>query len=328
MSNRTAQADKAIRDAWKREKELVLEGKGTRNWTPDQQKDILERGRAYDENGKAFEGHHMISVENNPDYQGCSENIQFLTKPEHLAAHNGCFQNPTNGYYDPSTGETKIFKDGTFEPCEIIELQESVLNSDRSLLNEDVVIPEKRINEGASKSEQVDKKTKVMVVDSKKHKEFLDEFDKKMHELREKGEQIKHTESPHVQYVSKRAESKGFWWHCKRGAIKVGNFLWDNRSAIIHFVGNAAQIVLEYKLSEMMDSDDDEYYHNNRSVDRSDISNSINSEIAEHVDEIKIDRAPPEEHTVRASGQHYWINGERVWKEKAAYQRGGRDNDD
>ena len=34
--------NKAIRAAWEREQQLVLEGKGTRDWTEEQQKD---RGR-------------------------------------------------------------------------------------------------------------------------------------------------------------------------------------------------------------------------------------------------------------------------------------------
>ena len=111
MSRRTSEASKAIRLAWQKEQELVLEGKGTRDWTPEQQQDILDKdkGKAYDENGKAFEGHHMKSAEKYPEYQGEPDNIQFLTRPEHLAAHDGFFQNFTNGYYNPITGETKDF---------------------------------------------------------------------------------------------------------------------------------------------------------------------------------------------------------------------------
>ena len=63
--------NKAVRRAWIKEQELVQEGQGTREWTPEQQKDILEKGRAYDENGKAFEGQHMKSAEQYPKYQGC-----------------------------------------------------------------------------------------------------------------------------------------------------------------------------------------------------------------------------------------------------------------
>ena len=79
MSNRTQQSYKAIRDAWKKESSLVKEGKGTRDWTPEQQKQLLDRGKVYDEEGKAFSGHHMKSAEHFPEYQGDSDNIQFLS---------------------------------------------------------------------------------------------------------------------------------------------------------------------------------------------------------------------------------------------------------
>lgn len=62
MSMRTSVANKAIAKAWENERNNVLEGKGTREWTPEQQQDILDRGKAYDENGRAFEGQHMKSV--------------------------------------------------------------------------------------------------------------------------------------------------------------------------------------------------------------------------------------------------------------------------
>ena len=43
--------NKAIRLAWEREQGLVSEGKGTRDWTEAQQKDILDpdKGKAYDD---------------------------------------------------------------------------------------------------------------------------------------------------------------------------------------------------------------------------------------------------------------------------------------
>lgn len=122
MSRRTSEANKAIAAAWSNEQQLVREGKGTRDWTPEQQQDILEKGKAYDENGKAFEGHHMKSAEAYPEYQGDPENIQFLSRAEHFDAHGGNFQNPTNGYYDPETGETKDFGENKYEPCEVKEL--------------------------------------------------------------------------------------------------------------------------------------------------------------------------------------------------------------
>ena len=104
MSSRTVEAHKAIDAAWEKEQELVRQGKGTRDWTPEQQKDILdpERGKAYDDDGRAFDGQHMKSVAKYPEHQGHPDNIQFLTRQEHLEAHKGSWQNPTNWYYDPA----------------------------------------------------------------------------------------------------------------------------------------------------------------------------------------------------------------------------------
>lgn len=109
--------NKAVREAWIKEQNLVQEGKGTRAWTPEQQKDILEKGKAYDDSGKAIEGQHMKSAEQYPEYQGDPGNIQFLTRAEHLEAHNGNWQNPTNWYFNPVTKEKIEFGDGPFIPC-------------------------------------------------------------------------------------------------------------------------------------------------------------------------------------------------------------------
>lgn len=128
MPRRTAEASKAIRLAWQRELELVQEGKGTRDWTEEQQRDILnpELGKAYDEDGKAFEGHHMKSAEAFPEYQGNSENIQFLSRTEHTQAHGG-WQKPTNGYYDYKTGITYDFEEDVLTPCKVITLSNPVI---------------------------------------------------------------------------------------------------------------------------------------------------------------------------------------------------------
>jgi len=135
MSRRTSEANKAIALAWSKEQQLIREGKGTRDWTPEQQQSILDKGKAYGEDGKAFEGHHMKSAEKYPEYQGDPENIQFLTRPEHFAAHDGNFQNPTNGYFNPYTGETIDFGLNKYEPCEILELSEPVIHSESRAQN-------------------------------------------------------------------------------------------------------------------------------------------------------------------------------------------------
>lgn len=126
MSRRTAEANKAIREAWENEQQRVAEGKGTRDWTPEQQQSILDLGKAYDEDGKAFIGHHMKSAEAYPEYQGDPENIQFLSYDEHFKAHDGNWRNPSNWYYDPKTGEKHEFGDNKYAPCEVIGLSEPI----------------------------------------------------------------------------------------------------------------------------------------------------------------------------------------------------------
>jgi len=103
LSRRTADADKAIRKAWVRGQQLVLQGKGTRDWTEEQQRSILDKGKAYDKNGKAFQGRHMKSVSAFPELQGETGNIEFLTAEEHKEAHDGDFRKPTNQYFEPIT---------------------------------------------------------------------------------------------------------------------------------------------------------------------------------------------------------------------------------
>ena len=108
--------------AWEKEKRLVSDGQGTRNWTEEQQRSIIEFGVAYDEEtGRAFEGQHMKSVGRYPEYADDPNNIQFLTRKEHLAAHDGNWQNPTNWYFDPITKEKTIFDDELID-IPVIEL--------------------------------------------------------------------------------------------------------------------------------------------------------------------------------------------------------------
>ena len=130
MANRNSTSDKAIREAWSRERDLVLEGRGTRDWTPQEQYDIITRGKAYDENGKAFEGHHMKSAEMHPEYQADPDNIQFLTRDEHYDAHGGDFRNETNGYYDPETGITTELEDDEVVPAPVNELSDPIFEEE------------------------------------------------------------------------------------------------------------------------------------------------------------------------------------------------------
>ena len=91
----------AVRNAWRREQTLVMTGHGTRNWTREEQKTLIEHGSI-----PGYQGHHMFSVKENGMEAGNSQNIQWLTAKEHLDAHGGDWKNQTIGYYDPNTGLT------------------------------------------------------------------------------------------------------------------------------------------------------------------------------------------------------------------------------
>ena len=95
---------KAVANAWKKEKGLVREGLGTRDWSQKEQKEIVAKGKA-----TGYEGHHMKSVDGHNSRAGDANNIQFLNRKEHLAAHGGDFHNNTNGFYDHKTGEMHSF---------------------------------------------------------------------------------------------------------------------------------------------------------------------------------------------------------------------------
>lgn len=122
---------KAVREAWKNEKRLVLEGKGTRNWSKQQQKEILKRGSV-----KGYDGHHMKSVIKYPQYAGNPKNIQFLTEKEHYNAHGGNYKMPTNGYYNAETNEMIKFRGNELKSVPINKLNANIIskvdNDDKS----------------------------------------------------------------------------------------------------------------------------------------------------------------------------------------------------
>ena len=110
----------AVRKAWKEEQQRVSNGKGTRDWNSDEQKELIERGSV-----RGYEGHHMKSVKDYPQEAGNPKNIQFLSDDEHFnGAHQGNYQNSTNGYYDPET-QTMYAFDGD----ELIEIPDRDLSN-------------------------------------------------------------------------------------------------------------------------------------------------------------------------------------------------------
>ena len=110
----TSERQRAVREAWGKEKAYVANGEGTRDWTPVQQREIMEEGRA-----ESYEGHHMKNVSNYPEQAGNPDNIQFLDREEHIqGAHQGNTHTQTNGYFNPDTKEMEHFKGDELRPVE------------------------------------------------------------------------------------------------------------------------------------------------------------------------------------------------------------------
>lgn len=292
MSRRTAESNKAILAAWNKEQELVQEGKGTREWTPKQQQDILEKGKAYDDDGVAFQGQHMKSAEMYPEYQGDPGNIQFLTRAEHLEAHNGNWRNPTNWYFNPLTKEKIDFGDGPFIPCEVINLPEPV-----------VIVPKDDSSFKEQKSEEK--------IQSDKYEGVLNQ-NKEVDKITDKKQNT--VVPPKIQTPKK---SKMF----VRGLKSVGRFIVEHPVESIEIagvvIGGAAKAISSFRGSSSSSS-----AHN--TMPKND-SNSTGTGIAEKVVDIveKANRSMPSENDVSGHRQRYHTKDGVIWKDKAPYHRGG-----
>ena len=294
MSNRTAEASKAIRKKWAAENRLVLEGKGTRDWTPQQQKDIIEKGKAYDSDGRAFEGHHMKSAEAYPEFQGDPNNIQFLTRAEHKAAHGGDFHNATNGYYDPLMDLTIEF-DGELVPCNVIELrnpvyvvaQDAQLITNSSIKNEENEIPEEPRNNHSNPNDE----------------QIISAYSDTKPVIPKKQSLLEHAKDIIKTFPVKHPR-----------LFRLGEF-------VIVAAPTVAKVAADYSNSKS----------NKETISASSHADDLYSDLSvnhNHMDESDSfypeHRASPVEHTVKASGQHYNTKNGRIYKEKDAYQRGGK----
>jgi hypothetical protein len=128
MNDINQERKNAVREAWKNERGHVRSGMGTRDWSETEQREISSLGRA-----TGYEGHHMRSVKDYPQYAGDSQNIQFLNRSEHVnGAHRGNTQNSTNGYYDPETGKMHSFGNGNHTAPEAKALSQPLYSAQDS----------------------------------------------------------------------------------------------------------------------------------------------------------------------------------------------------
>lgn len=291
MSRRTAESNKAILAAWNKEQELVQKGKGTRDWTPEQQQDILEKGKAYDENGIAFQGQHMKSAERYPEYQGAPKNIQFLTRAEHLEAHNGNWKNPTNWYFNPVTKEKFDFGDGPFIPCEIIQLTEPIVPvSDRysSLMKQKI-----------EEKEPPDKPKYTSNLNAKAIKNTCKEST---------------ASTPSKVQVPKKTSNVFV-----KGLKSVGRFIVEHPVESLEIAGVVIGCAAN-AISFIRGGGSNSTHRTTQQVDSNSASTNIVEKVADIVE--KANRSLPSENDVSGHRQRYHTKNGVIWKDKAPYHRG------
>lgn len=289
MSRRTFEANRAIAAAWEKEKQRVENGQGTRDWTEEQQQAILERGKAYDENGRAFEGQHMRSAEVYPECQGNPNNIQFLTRDEHFAAHNYNWQNPTNGYYDPVAKVMTDFGDGPILPLKEIDLTTPVVKVDVKVEDEPAREKETKPSSDESKRESINGPPKQVA--------------KNRSTNRSKQE----TKSKDVGLLSKAigVASKVYGFTERHPMVTKGAL----------FVAGAAADALISKAVGGTGT---------RVSSKAVQDSATKGRVVEKVVDAVVEHAAPVEHMVKPHGQHYHTKEGLKWVEKAAFKRGGK----
>ncbi len=287
--------NKAIRKAWEKEQQLVQEGKGTRDWTKEQQQDILnpDKGKAYDDKGRAFEGQHMKSAAEYPEYQGNPDNIQFLTRDEHLEAHKGSWQNPTNWYYNPITKEFTYFGDGEIISCKIIELSDPIV---------ELAVPDSGSAKTEENSAKQERETSNENRDSPKT---------------ERG--ALHNKKAFIPKTPVTKSEGGFIKLLKgAGRFAVMHPLETLEIAGIVIVGSA-KIVSSFSASRSNST-----YKSEPGTSSSSPKSDIVAKVADIVE--KANRSSPHENDVTGHKQRYHTKDGVIWKDKAPYHRGGKDS--
>lgn len=304
MSRRTAESNKAILAAWNKEQELVQKGKGTREWTLEQQQDILEKGKAYDEDGVAFQGQHMKSAEMYPEYQGDPRNIQFLTRVEHLEAHDGNWRNPTNWYFNPVTKEKFDFGDGPFIPCEIIQLPEPIMKPSVIVETKEEILTEPIEKVEAKETPKI--KSKEETINAKP-------INIPKPDIKQAGgfeNTVKQALKAVLDFSNRHPVLTGI--------VKVVSAV--GLAAAVDAVANGGQS------NSGNGSSDDYRYTPSRNGSGSFNDDEVQVDIADTYS--SVERSSPEEHMVKGHGQHYhYKDGSVRWREKDPYTRGHNKDD-
>lgn len=300
--------NKAIRQAWEKEQQLVREGKGTRDWTKEQQKDILDpdKGKAYDDQGRAFEGQHMKSAAEYPNYQGNPDNIQFLTREEHLAAHKGSWQNPTNWYYDPVTKEFHDFGDGDIVPCKIIELSDPIAVLESSEHSEKTAVEDDKLEE-TEREQSAPSSAGNQESNSKK--------------ARTEKTTAKASASLKSSVTAKVPKTEN---RLVKGLKSVGRFIVNHPVESIEIAGTVIVGGIELA-SAFAGSRNKGGGASTPSPGGGGTTSTSKTDIAAKVADI-VEKATRAENDVSGHKQRYHTKDGVIWKDKAPYHRGGKDS--
>lgn len=303
--------NKAIRLAWEREQQLVQEGKATREWTKAQQADILnpDKGKAYDDLGRAFVGQHMKSAGKYPEYQGDPNNIQFLTYDEHLEAHKGNWQNPTNWYYDPITKEYTDFGDNAPTSCNIIELSDPFVRATEPIQRSSETTDTTQSMESNSGNVQGKNATPIKPSISRPSEAKAPPKGSKRF-----GERIMDA----IEVV------KGF---SERHPVLTGVFKFVGAVAVAAGAGAIANSGKESGGSPESSSSND-YLSSSSDDDCNDYLDGESYADASDGRDYPEERSSLKEHMVPGHGQHYHTKDGVIWKEKDPYPRSRKNNGD
>ena len=299
--------NKAIRLAWEREQQLVQEGKATRDWTEEQQADILnpDKGKAYDDQGRAFVGQHMKSAAKYPEYQGNPDNIQFLTYDEHLEAHKGNWQNPTNWYYDPIAKEFHDFGDGEVIPCKIIDLSNPIV----------VIEPPGQEDKTIAEGESLTTKGEEQAASPHQNKQASSS-----HKSTTERTNSRSTASTRPLGSAKVPKPEnGFI----KGLKSVGKFIVQHPVESIEIAGTV--IVGGIELVSAISGSRNKSSGASTNSPGSGTTNPHKTDIATKVADI-VEKATRAENDVTGHKQRYHTKDGVIWKDKAPYHRGGKDS--
>lgn len=245
----------------------------------------------------------MKSVAEYPEYQGNPDNIQFLTKDEHLEAHKGSWQNPTNWYFNPDTKEFVDFGEGEPVQRKIIDLNDPISITSKATIE-------------APKSDTKENEISEPKNNSPPKNNSASDSDK----INIKQSDTKEKVSPQI--VKKAVKGKtenGFI----KGLKTVGKFFVSHPVESLEIAAVVVGGVVEVVTSIRGNSSGGNSIHSsgNNSSSTTSESTSVASKVADIVE--KANRATPHENDVPAHRQRYHTKAGVVWRDKDPYHRGG-----